>query len=762
MAIINYDFYCGEDKYSDGSIEDYLRYLAENQIDINTLDPLNKTYPVVYHMSHLRENIINWYPIGPDQSVLEIGSGCGAITGALCRKAGKVVSVELSKRRAEINYQRNMQADNLTIYVGNQNDIRFEEKFDYVILNGVFEYAMSFTESPDPYRTFLETTRGFLKENGKLLIAIENRLGLKYFTGSAEDHTGNYFLGLNNYPGNRTVRTFSKTEWMKLLDSCDLKYKFYYPYPDYKFPTEIFTDRTLSVNGYGKPYYNLEDNRYEWLQELELTRTFMEEGVIGAFANSFFLEICAEENFANVDYCKLSCDRKEDTRIVTSILRDGDHIWVEKQAANEASIPHVERIYKNSTLVLTGGIQNLAGTYEPGRVAFPHISFETLSDRLLTLLAQGHEETVKMEIKNFFADYFASLQEQTFDHSAAFCEVFGPVQIPEPLTAVCGSNIDLIFENLYCAEDGYQIIDPEWVFSFGIPKNYVIWRAVHDFYEKHTVVQQQLDQDALLAYLGVEPTYGTVFAQWNAHFVYQWLKGSSLESFARPKHPLSMDHVISVFGAKTKLSCCLYYDCGEGFTESEKLVAEIPLLNDSFRVSFDLSKIKYIKALRFDPVEGKAVRCVLRSEQASLTAVNACGHSDGYDVFSTDDPMYQVHLSDNENPGFLTISGKIFFLSEQERAHNYELQLHTLYKQRFELQSALEDVRHENSLQHAAMEHKEQENVRLFATLEDVRQENSVLQSQYAQKEAKLQSIYQSKGWKLLEFIRRIKRFFLR
>ena len=322
MARINYDFYCGEDKYSDGDIEEYLRYLAENHIDITTLESHKKTYPVFYHLSHLRENIINWYPIGKDQDVLEIGAGCGAITGALCRKAGNVVSVDLSKRRAEINYQRNLDAENLTIYVGNQNDIQFDRKFDYVVLNGVFEYAMSFTEGEDPYGDFLKKCKSFLKPGGKLLIAIENRIGLKYFTGSAEDHTGNYFLGPNGYPDNRTVRTFSKSEWVNLLKRCGLQCKFYYPYPDYKFPTEIFTDASLGVNGYGKPYYNLESNRYLWLQENELARTFAEEGVAGSFANSFFLEISESNSFANVDYCKMSCDRKPSCRIITSIFHD--------------------------------------------------------------------------------------------------------------------------------------------------------------------------------------------------------------------------------------------------------------------------------------------------------------------------------------------------------------------------------------------------------------------------------------------------------
>lgn len=34
---------------------------------------------------------------------------------------------------------------------------------------------------------------GYLKEDGKLLIAIENKFGLKYWAGS-EDHTGKFLM----------------------------------------------------------------------------------------------------------------------------------------------------------------------------------------------------------------------------------------------------------------------------------------------------------------------------------------------------------------------------------------------------------------------------------------------------------------------------------------------------------------------------------------------------------------------------------------
>ncbi len=69
--------------------------------------------------------------------------------------------MELSKRRADINFARHGHLDNLEIMVGNLNDMQFSQSFDYIVLNGVFEYAMSFTEGENPYRDFLSYVAGF-------------------------------------------------------------------------------------------------------------------------------------------------------------------------------------------------------------------------------------------------------------------------------------------------------------------------------------------------------------------------------------------------------------------------------------------------------------------------------------------------------------------------------------------------------------------------------------------------------------------------
>ena len=84
------------------------------------------------------------------------------------------------------------------------------EKYDYITLIGVFEYGESYIQSKTPYVDFLKIIAGHLKPNGKIVMAIENRFGLKYWAGCTEDHFGTLFEGLEGYPVTNGVKTFTK------------------------------------------------------------------------------------------------------------------------------------------------------------------------------------------------------------------------------------------------------------------------------------------------------------------------------------------------------------------------------------------------------------------------------------------------------------------------------------------------------------------------------------------------------------------------
>ena len=84
-VILNAEDYPGQDLYSDGEIEDVLLEIARDTDpkDFDRIVEEKKNWPVMYHFSSIRANIMSWMPVDKSMKVLEIGSGCGAITGAI-------------------------------------------------------------------------------------------------------------------------------------------------------------------------------------------------------------------------------------------------------------------------------------------------------------------------------------------------------------------------------------------------------------------------------------------------------------------------------------------------------------------------------------------------------------------------------------------------------------------------------------------------------------------------------------------------------
>jgi len=292
---INDTHYPGEDLYSDGPIEEEMLEIAKSysREEHNKVIAKKQSWPVLYHFSHLRENIILGCPISSEDRVLEIGAGCGAITGALAKRAGKVTSVDLSMKRSLINAYRHKEYDNLEIVVGNFEDVQkdLNEKFDLITLIGVFEYALSYISDPNPYEEFLRIIKRHLKREGRIVIAIENKFGLKYWAGCQEDHTGIYFEGLTGYKKSKYARTFSKIELCRIFESVGFaNWKFYYPYPDYKFPMKMFSDEYLPNKGeLDNNIINFDRERKALFDESLVFDEIINDGMFPYFSNSFLI-----------------------------------------------------------------------------------------------------------------------------------------------------------------------------------------------------------------------------------------------------------------------------------------------------------------------------------------------------------------------------------------------------------------------------------------------------------------------------------------
>ena len=131
------------------------------------------------HLSPVRHNLLKWFPFEPSGKLLDIGAGCGALTGLFTSRLAQVTALEFNPQRAHITALRYQRASNLEVLVGGLQDLETDRRFRYVNITGVLEYASTFFGGQEPHLSFLERAASFLETDGELIISIENKLGLK-------------------------------------------------------------------------------------------------------------------------------------------------------------------------------------------------------------------------------------------------------------------------------------------------------------------------------------------------------------------------------------------------------------------------------------------------------------------------------------------------------------------------------------------------------------------------------------------------------
>ncbi len=595
MAILNTDYEKQESLYTDGAVEiELLRVLDEE--DAGYTD----SWPLFYHLSPIRENILSWYDFKPGAKILEIGSGCGALTGLLCEKAKEVTSIELTRPRAEVNYKRNAHRDNLEIIVGDFNEIELKDDYDYVVLNGVLEYAASFTDRPDPYLSFLKQVGRVLKEDGVLLIAIENRLGLKYLNGAPEDHLDMLFRGVNGYVKDDPVRTFSKRELGALLGEAGFTYQdFYYPYPDYKLPEVVLSEEAIKNIDPGAEAVSYNAGRVSLFDESVVQSELVKSGIAGYFSNSFLVAASRRPLKDRKLYmAKYANGRKKDFATATIIY--GDKKDVLKRALFDEGKKHLERML---TPPSTGALKNVGSRRVGEDVHFDFVSGPSLEEVLL--------EDLKNEDLNAFDRRICAFKDELYKNTRLgedyageeFKEVFG--EESGGSYHLKPGNLDLIFSNVIEAEEP-TVIDYEWTFDFELPQEFVLFRSLYYLYHQNEAVRDLFELEELLSRYGIKSEDVARFIAWDEHFGNVYVKK---EDDYKPYQILEAAPLLQEQLMASREESSLYLDFGQGLKEETRIKVSPDFDGEDFEVYFDLTPIleredRPLRELRWDPVEG--------------------------------------------------------------------------------------------------------------------------------------------------------------
>lgn len=450
--------------YSDGeeiALYDILNCSNDKSILSDELRQHQTSWPLTYHLSSSRANLLR--PIEKTllnkARVLELGCGCGGLSRYLGEVSEQVYCVEGSACRATIAALRCHDLKNMHFIVDHIDALHSElGLFDVVTLIGVLEYSRVYGEKNHAELALLKKARSFLKPDGVLILAIENKLGLKYFAGIPEEHLGIPWAGIMDTYTPDSVVTFSRNELSNLLYQSGFTHlQQFIPLPDYKLPTTILhPEGVLS-----------DEKEFHRAPLLAVTSRSFEAKPIFNIQQAW-KSVCNGGLLADMadSLCFIAWNSDESNKIntiwPTNILASHYGSIHKKQYAKETLFVRSPAGIKVLRRPLIPGLQKTDATFLQILEDEPYVQGELLIEKMRkTLIKNGW--TVE-ELAATLSPWFHWLHVQVFH---------GTMNLPSLLQDAAPFNI------VIDQKGNIQIIDIEWTSSHPIPLLTMLVRTLY-------------------------------------------------------------------------------------------------------------------------------------------------------------------------------------------------------------------------------------------------------------------------------------------
>ncbi|WP_313070498.1 adenylyltransferase/cytidyltransferase family protein [Lacrimispora sp.] len=398
----------------------------------------------------MHKGLLNWYNFSPEGKVLYIENKECSMKELLQEKCKTVICISGAASFDEVFLNQNNKA------------------FDYIIAIGTAERL------PDPVKAF-SLWRDMLKSNGRLILGMDNRLGLRYFCGDRDPFTNRNFDGIENYRRiskedrkNLQGHNYSKEEICNLLDSSGWsKRKFYSVLPNLDLPQLIYSEDYLPVEALDIryfPMYNYPDTVF--LEEEFLYKDIINNGLFHTMANSFLIELSNDNLYENVNHVTVSMDRGREKAMAT-IIRDKE--IVEKRALYEDGIHRLRELKVNEEDLRAHGIVVLEGKYENDSYTMPYMDSEISVTYFRRLAKENLDKFIK-EVNRF-----RELILQSSEHIDT-AEEKGELGI-----VLKKGYIDLVPLNCFYVNGTFVFYDQEF-YEENYPANVIILRSIELIY----------------------------------------------------------------------------------------------------------------------------------------------------------------------------------------------------------------------------------------------------------------------------------------
>lgn len=362
---------------------------------------------------------------------------------------------------------------------------------------GAYDYVVSITgpERSKQPTDLLNKWKSYLKPDGRLLLAMNNRMGLRYFCGDRDPYTNRNFDGIEGYQ--RAYRQKEDTFFGRCYDEAELremlqvagfkKLCFFSVLSDLSEPIMLFREDFVPREDLATRVtsrYNFPETVF--LSEENLYSSMIQNGLFHKTATAYFIECYNEGEAQPVWQATLSLSRGADSSLITLLKTDRT---VEKRAVYTEGKERLDTVVSNLTALKDQGISVVDAKKTDRSLIMPFVDAP---------IGQAYlKELLKKDVDGFLhaMDQFRELILQS---SAHICEDQGD---GEGVMLEHG-YIDMVPLNTFYRDGNFVFFDQEFCVD-NYPANAIISRMVCTFYERNLECIKYYPHEKLLARYGL-------------------------------------------------------------------------------------------------------------------------------------------------------------------------------------------------------------------------------------------------------------------